>query len=188
MTNRREMKIEMLNPRDLNPSAYNPRKIDARAMQQLRRSLIKFGFVDPVQVRRAGNAIIGGHQRVKAAILEGLKSIPVVRLDISDQQAKLLNLTLNAEYGTVDVAKLSFLLKELKLDGADLELTGYDAWEIDRFTEDTAAVLQGVDLRPLPSMVRISLEIPFDRFAQARDALASLQNIPGIVMQRHREQ
>jgi ParB-like chromosome segregation protein Spo0J len=184
---KREMNIEMLDPRALNPSAYNPRKINARAMNQLRRSLVKFGFVDPVQVRLAGNAIIGGHQRVKAAILEGLKSIPVIRLDISDQQAKLLNLTLNAEYGTVDVAKLSFLLKELKLDGADLELTGYDAREIDELTADTAEVLEEVDLRPPPTMVWILLGIPFDRFGQARDALTSLQELSGITVQSNRE-
>ena len=128
---RKGLTIEMVDPRLLNPSAYNPRKIGARQMKMLRRSLVKFGFVDPVQVRRQGDSIIGGHQRVRAAILEGLKTIPVIRLELSDEEAKLLNLTLNAEFGTVDLPKLSFLLKELKLSGAELDLTGYDAVEID---------------------------------------------------------
>ena len=156
-------------------------------MLLLRRSIVKFGFVDPVQVRRAGDLIIGGHQRVKAAILENLKTIPIVRLDISDGEAKLLNLALNAEYGTVDVPKLSFLLRELKIAGAEMQLTGYDAAEIDELTADAAAVVEEMDLRPPPSMVWVLLGIPFVQFGKARDALAALQELSSVSVQSNRD-
>jgi len=184
---KRELRIEQADPRKLNPAAYNPRKITAQKMTLLRRSIAKFGFVDAVQVRKKGDQIIGGHQRVKAAILENLKSIPIVRLDIADAEAKLLNLALNAEYGTVDVPKLAFLLKELKIAGAEMELTGYNAQEIDELTTDTAAVLEEIDLRPPPSIVWILLGIPFDEFGKAREPLAALQELSAVSVQSNRD-
>lgn len=187
MKKARELRIEQADPGKLNPAAYNPRKITPKKMQLLRRSIAKFGFIDPVQVRRAGDQIIGGHQRVKAAILENLKTIPIVRLDISDADAKLLNLALNAEYGTVDVPKLSFLMKELKIAGAEMELTGYEAQEIEELTADTAAVCEELDLRPPPSVVWVLLGIPFEQFGKARNALASLQELSSVSVQSNRD-
>jgi ParB-like chromosome segregation protein Spo0J len=181
------LKIELVDPRRLNPSAYNPRKISAHAMKLLCRSIVKFGFIDPVQVQKKGDNIIGGHQRVKAAIQSGLGSIPIVRLDLADRDAKLLNLALNAEYGAVDVPKLSFLLKELKLGGAEMELTGYDAQRIEELTSDTAAALEEIDLRPPPAIVWILLGIPFDHFGEARESLAALQELSAVSVQSNRD-
>src|SRR2546423_1602268 len=118
----RELRIEQADPRKLNPAAYNPRKISARKMALLRRSIVKFGFVDPVQVRRAGDLIIGGHQRVKAAGLGNIKKVPGLRFGILDAQAKLLKLALNAANRTADVPKLSFLFQKLKTYASPLEL------------------------------------------------------------------
>jgi ParB-like chromosome segregation protein Spo0J len=183
----RELRVEQVDPRKLNPSAYNPRKISAQKMQLLRRSIAKFGFVDPAQVQRKGDNIIGGHQRVQAAILENLKTVPIVRLDVTDGEAKLLNLALNAEYGTVDVPKLSFLLRELKIAGAEMELTGYSAAEIDEITSDARAVFEEIDLRQPPSVVWILLGIPFDQFGKAREALAALQELSAVSVQSNRD-
>jgi ParB-like chromosome segregation protein Spo0J len=183
----RELRVEQMDPRKLNPSAYNPRKISAKKMALLRRSIAKFGFVDPAQVQRKGDRIIGGHQRVAAAILENLKTVPIVRLDVDDNAAKLLNLALNAEYGTVDVPKLSFLLRELKIAGAEMELTGYEAAEIEELTADTKAVFEEIDLRPPPSMVWILLGIPFEQFGKAREAVAALQELSSVSVQSNRD-
>lgn len=182
-----ELKVEMVDPRSLNPSIFNPRKISAKKMALLRKSLATFGFVDPAMVRRKGDTIIGGHQRVAAAILEGIKLIPIVRLNLSAEKAKLLNLALNAEFGTVDVPKLSFLLKELKLAGAEMDLTGYDPQEISNLTAETNEVLEQLDLRPPPSIVWILCGIPFERFGKAQEPLAALQSLADVTVQSNRD-
>ena len=179
--------MEMADPASLNPSAYNPRKITPQAFARLRKSFAKHGFVDPVQVRKADDSIIGGHQRVKAAIAEGLKAIPVVRLDLTEKEAKLLNLSLNASYGTVDVPKLSLLLKDLQITGADLDLTGLAPSEIAELTSAATAAIAEIDLRSPPTVSWILLGIPFDRFAEAADPLAALQAISAVSVQSNRD-
>ena len=55
---------------DLNPADYNPRKHDEVATEQLKQSILRFGFVDPVIVNSAPprkNVIIGGHFRWEVA-------------------------------------------------------------------------------------------------------------------------
>lgn len=51
---------------------YNPRKMPAREMAALRRSMRTWGAVQPVVVNRRSSHIVGGHQRVQAAAAEGI--------------------------------------------------------------------------------------------------------------------
>jgi len=75
---KRQLSIEYIAPGKLNPAAYNPRKISPQEFQRLCRSIREFGFIEPAVVRKDG-VIIGGHQRVKAAMEVGLEKIPVLR-------------------------------------------------------------------------------------------------------------
>ena len=53
---------------DLIGAEYNPRKLSDKQFRELRDSLNRFGFVDPVLVNvneERKNIIIGGHQRTK---------------------------------------------------------------------------------------------------------------------------
>jgi hypothetical protein len=50
---------------------YNPRRITDEELLRLRKSLRRFGLVDPVIVNRRSDRIVGGHQRVVAAAAEG---------------------------------------------------------------------------------------------------------------------
>ena len=72
------MKIELIDPETLKSAAYNPRQISREELNKLIKSIKQFGFVDPALVRKDDNMIVGGHQRVKAALELGLKEIPVV--------------------------------------------------------------------------------------------------------------
>jgi ParB/RepB/Spo0J family partition protein len=108
------MKIELIDPETLKSAAYNPRQISRDELNKLIKSIKQFGFVDPALVRKQDNMIVGGHQRVKAAIEMGLKEIPVVFLDITENDAKLLNVALNKISGDWDEDKLTELLSELK--------------------------------------------------------------------------
>jgi DNA modification methylase len=119
---------------------YNPRKIGDGEMAALKRSIERFGFVDPVIVnRREGkdwleraDVIVGGHQRVRAARELGLKTVPVVYVDLSPDEEKLLNLALNKIGGVFDMQKLSALLGDLRAAQIDLEGSGFSQKEISR--------------------------------------------------------
>jgi len=119
---------------DLTPDPANPRRISDDELEALTRSLRQFGFVQPVLARRENGVVVGGHQRLVAARRLGLASVPVVWLDVSVEQARLLGLALNKISGTWDDQLLARLLADLQgSDGLDVSLSG--------FADDEVAVL-----------------------------------------------
>ena len=131
------MKIEQVDVDSLNPASYNPRSIDAEEMASLKRSLKQFGFVDPAIIRKKDKMIIGGHQRVAAAKELGFETVPVIIMDVTANDAKLLNVALNKISGDWDDIKLANLLKELKYDSSvDELLTGFSEEELDTLLWD----------------------------------------------------
>lgn len=119
---------------------YNPREMSDDELGKLKRSLVEFGFVEPVVARREDGLVLGGHQRIRA-MRELLKEdgqdpdsaeIPVVWLDgVDDDRAKLLNLALNKIHGDWDYTKLHSLLSELSEAGEnDVGLSGFSQDEV----------------------------------------------------------
>src|SRR3970040_1134861 len=80
---------------ELRPDPANPRRISDDQLEALTRSLKQFGFVQPVLVRREDRVVIGGHQRLIAARRLGYKTVPTIFLDITLEQARVLNLGLH---------------------------------------------------------------------------------------------
>jgi len=82
---------------DLNPAEYNPRQIDDEALAGLAKSVAKFGLVELiiVNVRNGRNVIVGGHQRFKVVQQSGVQTIDCIVVDLSTEDEKLLNLSLN---------------------------------------------------------------------------------------------
>lgn len=118
------IKIVTVKVDELNPAPYNPRQWDNRQAEHLRTSMERFGFVDPLLINGAKqrkNIVIGGHFRLQIAKEMGLKTVPVVYLDIPDpEKEKELNLRLNRNTGSWDYD----LLREM--DIALLLDTGFD--------------------------------------------------------------
>ena len=85
------MQVEHLPIGDLRPDPGNPRRISDEEMEALTRSIGTCGLVEPFVVRRENKQVIGGHQRLLAARRLGLKRVPVVLVDLSEEQAHLLN-------------------------------------------------------------------------------------------------
>lgn len=116
---------------DLHPDPANPRRISDDELDTLTRSLRQRGFVQPVLARRVDRIVIGGHQRQVAARRLGMTSVPVIWLDISIEQARLLNLALNRISGSWDEQLLARLLLDLQAtDEADLRLSGHGEDEL----------------------------------------------------------
>jgi len=110
----------------LRPDPANPRRISEDELDSLERSLRQFGFVQPVLARLEDGVVIGGHQRLVAARRLGLTSVPVIYLDLSAEQARLLGLALNRISGSWDDALLARLLADLQATpDLDLSLSGF---------------------------------------------------------------
>ena len=75
--------------------------------------------------------VIGGHQRLLAARKLGYKIVPVVLVDLTPDQAHLLNIALNKISGSFDQELLARLLKELQeVPNIDLSLSGFEDDEL----------------------------------------------------------
>ncbi|MDZ4785128.1 MAG: DNA modification methylase [bacterium] len=114
---------------DLIPADYNPRKHDDVASEQLKQSILRFGFVDPVIGNSSTdrkNIIIGGHFRWEVAKALEYKTVPVVYVDIPDlEKEKELNLRLNKNTGEFDWDLLA------KYDESFLADIGFSSGELD---------------------------------------------------------
>lgn len=139
-TNATKIGIQYVSAEILRPAEYNPRKHDATAEEKLRESIKRFGLVDPIIANGATNrknVVIGGHFRLEMAKLLGIKTVPVVYLNIPDlEREKELNLRLNRNTGDWDYELLkSFdleLLSDVGFDTGDLA----DIWDQSLEVED----------------------------------------------------
>ena len=126
---------------DLIPDPANPRRISEVELETLTRSIREFGLVDPIIARREDKTVIGGHQRLIAMRKLGYKTVPVVFVDLSKEQAQLLNVALNKISGSFDQELLARLLSELnQVPGVDLSLTGFEE-------DDLKKLLKSLDAR-----------------------------------------
>ena len=129
------LELEIAHPPigDLRPDPANPWRIRDEELESLTRSIKEFGLIDPIIARKADKVVIGGHQRLLAARKLGMKQVPVVLVDLSEDQAHLLNLALNRISGTWDQELLARLLADLNaVPDVDLSLTGFSDDELQK--------------------------------------------------------
>jgi DNA modification methylase len=116
---------------DLRPDPANPRRISDAQLEALTGGIKTFGFVQPILARLEDKTVIGGHQRLVAARRLGYKTVPVVWLDVTLEQARLLNLSLNKISGDWDQELLARLLADLApVEELDLSLSGFSEEEL----------------------------------------------------------
>lgn len=100
------MKVEYLPIDELKPAEYNPRRITPADRRDIKNSLDKFGFAEPIIVNRNPermNVIVGGHQRVTVAKEElGYTEVPCVFVNLPLKEEKELNVRLNKNQGRWD--------------------------------------------------------------------------------------
>lgn len=156
------MDIQTVSIERINPAVYNPRK-DLKPgnpeYEKLRRSIEEFGFVEPlVWNKRTGN-LVGGHQRLKILMAQGIREVEVSVVDLDDQQERALNIALNKISGDWDNEKLKDILEELDTGDFDVEMTGFTETEIEdlmtRFNVDDGGEEDKFDLaKALQEMVQ----------------------------------
>ncbi len=130
-----QLNIVYISTELLQPSEYNPRKWNKEAISQLKESIKRYGFVDPLITNSAShrkNILIGGHFRLSVAKELDIKEVPVVYLDIPDiEKEKELNIRLNKNLGEFDWNLLEKFNEEFLSD------VGFTSEELDEiFKED----------------------------------------------------
>jgi ParB family chromosome partitioning protein len=138
------MKIQKVSTNLLKLNKRNPRKNDC-AVEAIGRSICKFGWTNPILVRKTDNTVIAGHARLKAAMKKGIKEVPVIFLNMSKVDADAYMLADNklSEIAQWDEQKLNDMLNDLQKD-IDIKLLGFD----DSFLASTPNIDDELDDMP----------------------------------------
>jgi DNA modification methylase len=154
--------IELKSPYALRHSARNARTHPKKQIAQIAKSIDRFGFTIPVLVDSDG-VILAGHGRVEAAKLLKLKVVPTLRVNhLSEVEKRAYVIADNklAQNAGWDKAilwpEMAELATSMPEEGMELELTGFEANEIDALALDfedsaptAAADIPAVPLRPV---------------------------------------
>ena len=142
-----ELQVQYIDPQELKPFADNPRHHSERNIQDIQRSIKKFGFTNPILVRQEDNMVVAGHGRLESAQELGLEEVPVIYLDFSENDAKLYAITDNrtAETSEWDLVALDELVQSLEMDEDELPDTGFYAEELEEILAemDSTSASQG---------------------------------------------
>ena len=134
------MEIVKVKISELKPSEYNPRTFSEQALLDLKESITRFGFVDPIIVNSAENRkniVIGGHFRLKAAEALGIDEVPVFYINIADlQKEQELNLRLNKNLGEWDWSLLANIDENILLDSGFQKVELHEKFGINQDTNE----------------------------------------------------
>lgn len=131
------MQIKTVAVEKLIPYVKNSRTHSDAQVAQIAASIKEFGWTNPILVD-GENGIIAGHGRLMAARKLGHKEVPVIELaHMTDSQKRAYviadnQLAMNAGW---DTSLLSLELADLKEQGFELDVLGFDAKELDKLLE-----------------------------------------------------
>jgi len=156
-------KLEQAPISELKPYPRNARKHSKRQVEQIARSIDRFGFTNPVLVDHA-MMIIAGHGRVEAAKLLGLERVPILRLShLSDVDKRAYILADNrlAEKAGWDREILAIELQGLIDLDFNIEIAGFAIAEADAIINaaadaDAAGPATPEDETPTPEAAAIT--------------------------------
>ncbi len=117
--------IQKIKISELKGMEGNPRTMTNVEFDNLKNSIKEFGCVAPIIINQ-DNTVISGHQRLKASVELRFKEIEYIRVDLDEEQAKILNLALNKIHGEFDPDKLSKFVENIN----NIELSGFSEQEL----------------------------------------------------------
>lgn len=154
------MRIVQIATASVIPAPWNPNSMDAAMTTKLRASLQRYGLVQPLVVRQAGDnryEALSGNQRLKVLREEGHLSVPCVIVTVDDADARLLAQALNRIQGADDITSKADMLKEV------LATLGED--EVLSVIPETSE-----SLRSLSSLGRMDMASHLEAWQKAREA------------------
>ena len=143
------MKIETVSIDKIIPYARNPRD-NKHAVAKLVGGLKEFGWQQPIVVDK-DYVIVAGHTRLLAAQQLGMKEVPVkIAADLTPEQIQAYRIFDNRshEESTWIDDLLALELMEIRDKGYDLDLTGFDPDELEKFLAGDVEGLTDEDAVP----------------------------------------
>ncbi|WP_024577608.1 MULTISPECIES: DNA modification methylase [unclassified Afipia] len=155
MSNKNSLEIIYLKATAIKPSPHAARQHSAAQRRKLKNILRQFGQVVPLPLDATTGALIDGHAVFDALVELGHDEIAVVQLDRSEAEVRALRLALNrvAQDAVWDDAKLKGEFEYLISVGFDLDLSGFDALEIDMALSIDVPTANTVEEEPLDDLV-----------------------------------
>ena len=134
----------------------NPNTHPASQIELLAKIISAQGWRAPITVSTRSGFVVRGHGRLAAAQLLDAESVPVDFQDYASEAAEYADLIADnriAELATPDLPALADLLLELDTGDFDMDLTGFDASELERLMVGVSGELPIVedDVPDLPS-------------------------------------
>ncbi len=124
---------------DMKPAEYNPR-IDLQpgdiAYERLKKSVIRYGLLQPIVWNQRTGNIVGGHQRYKILTEMGAEKVICAVVDKSLEDEMAANAAMNKASGRWENSLLKEMFESMDRAVIDYEAIGFQPEEIDHlFTE-----------------------------------------------------
>jgi hypothetical protein len=143
---------------ELTPAPYNPRKMTEKRLEMLKRSMAEFGDLSGIIVNLTTGNLVGGHQRIKVfsptwkikkrpckddvgTVSHGYIETPWGRwtyreVKWDDTKEAAANIAANKHGGEWDLPKLSEMVVELDTGAFDMDVLGFQDFELERLLVD----------------------------------------------------
>ena len=136
LTRKMADKIDIKSVDELTPYARNSRTHSAEQIKEIAASIERFGFTNPILY--ADGEIIAGHGRLAAAKLLNWTEVPAIdlsHLDAAERRAYVIADNRLAEKAGWDDQMLAEELSELKAEGLDIAITGFNEADLDKLLD-----------------------------------------------------
>jgi hypothetical protein len=126
---------------EIHPYEKNAKLHPEAQVEKLAKSILEFGWTQPIVVDEAGVIIAGHGRRLAALKLKMIKVPVVVRRDLTKEQVSALRLADNRVTSTeYDLSLIQTELMELNDTGFDMNILGFDAKELEFMTADLGEI------------------------------------------------
>ena len=169
-----KLQIKEVDINSLIGAEYNPRILKENQFEQLKNSIQRFGFVEPIIVninKERKNIIISGHARLNVEKYLKIKKVPIVEIDLTPEKEKELNIRMNKNGGEWDFDMLANGEFEIEM----LLDSGFENWELslgeNNEFDEFGDIKKGFD--EINEEIKKSIKIEFDSedFEPAKEIL-----------------